>query len=294
MKKIIGFGELLWDCLPEGRQIGGAPANFAFHVTQCGENGVVVSAVGKDAEGEELLARADELGLKCVCARAAQPTGHVEVCLDGEGVPQYEICREVAWDYIPFTPRLERLAIEADAVCFGTLAQRCRETRATLKRFLNLMRAGTLKVFDINLRQDFYSKEILAESLHVADILKLNNDEIAIVRDMFRYEKADFKDLGPQLLRDFNLKALVLTCGAKGSYVFSPGKTSFKETRGVAVADTVGAGDAFTAAFVASFLQGKSVEECHARAVSLAAYVCTRKGAMPPLTDALKKELGFG
>lgn len=293
MKKIIGFGELLWDCLPTGRQIGGAPANFAFHAGQCGLDSTVVSAVGNDADGDALLALAVERGLRCCCARVAQPTGRVEVQLDPQGVPQYDICRDVAWDYIPFTPRLEHLAADADAVCFGSLAQRNRESRATLKRLLSQMRPDALKVFDINLRQDFYSREMLTESLHAASILKLNDDEMAIVGPMFGYGAASYVETCPRMLSAFGLKALVLTCGTHGSYVFTPGAVSFKETPRVTVADTVGAGDAFTAAFIASFMQGQSVEKCHERAVALSAYVCTQKGAMPPLPAEEKQKLGF-
>lgn len=291
MKKIIGFGELLWDCLPTGRQIGGAPGNFAFHATQCGHDVVMVSAVGKDASGDELLARAEAQGLKCVCARVDRPTGWVDVRLDDEGVPQYVIHKEVAWDYIPFTPRLERIASEADALCFGSLAQRSRETRVTLKHFLNFMRPEALKVFDINLRQNFYSKESIAESLRAANILKFNNEEIVTVCKMFGYEDSDFRKICLQLIKDFDLMLVVLTCGAEGSYVFSPEGTSFKDTPAVEVVDTVGAGDSFTAGFVASYMQGKPVETCHQLAVELSAYVCTQKGAMPILPEKIKDKL---
>lgn len=292
-KKIVGFGELLWDCLPTGKQIGGAPGNFAFHATQCGLDGVMVSAVGNDASGNEILAEADKRGLKYFCARTAQPTGWVEVKLDAAGVPQYIIHEEVAWDYIPFTPRLERLAQEADAVCFGSLAQRSRESRATLKRFLNLMKTETLKVFDINLRQNFYSKEVIAESLQAANILKLNDEEIAVVCHLMGYGPLGYETACRRLMADYNLELVILTCGATGSYVFSVGESSYMDTPKVEVVDTVGAGDAFTAGFMASYMQGRSLKECHRLAVEIAAFVCTQKGAMPVLNEENRRKLGL-
>lgn len=292
-KKIVGFGELLWDCLPTGRQIGGAPGNFAFHATQCGLDGVMVSAVGNDASGDDILAEADRRGLKYVCARIDHPTGWVEVQLDAAGVPQYIIHEEVAWDYIPFTPRLERLAREADAVCFGSLAQRSRESRATLKRFLNLMKPEALKVFDINLRQNFFTKEVISESLQAASILKLNDEEIGVVAKLLGYEYKDYESACRRIMADYNLTLVILTCGASGSYVFSPEETSYMDTPKVEVADTVGAGDAFTASFIASYMQGKSLKESHQLAVEIAAFVCTQKGAMPILNAENRKKLGL-
>lgn len=292
-KKIVGFGELLWDCLPTGRQIGGAPGNFAFHAMQCGLDGVMVSAVGNDASGDDILAEADRRGLKYVCARTDHPTGWVEVQLDAAGVPQYIIHEEVAWDYIPFTPRLERLAREADAVCFGSLAQRSRESRATLKRFLNLMKPEALKVFDINLRQNFFTKEVISESLQAASILKLNDEEIEVVAKLLGYEYKDYESACRRIMADYNLTLVILTCGASGSYVFSPEETSYMDTPKVEVADTVGAGDAFTASFIASYMQGKSLKESHQLAVEIAAFVCTQKGAMPILNAENRKKLGL-
>lgn len=290
---IVGMGEALWDCLPEGKKIGGAPANFAYHVSQFGFDSRVVSAVGQDANGEEILDVFQQSKLKSVIEQVPYPTGTVQVTLDAVGVPQYEIKEGVAWDNIPFTDELRNLALRTRAVCFGSLAQRSVVSRNTINRFLDTMPdiEGQLKIFDINLRQNFYTKEVLCESMQRCNILKINDEELVTISRIFGYPGIDLQDKCWILLAKYNLKMLILTCGTNGSYVFTPGEVSFQETPKVPVADTVGAGDSFTAAFTASILSGMSVPEAHKLAVEVSAYVCTQSGAMPELPAALKNRI---
>lgn len=286
---VVGMGEALWDVLPEGKKIGGAPANFAYHVSQFGLNSRVVSAVGDDKLGMEILDNFREKKLNAMVEIVPYPTGTVQVELDVEGVPCYDIKEGVAWDNIPYTPALEDLAKHTKAVCFGSLAQRSVVSRDTINRFIDAMPAeDTLKIFDINLRQGFYTKEILCNSFSKCNILKINDEELVTVSRMFGYPGIDLQDKCWILLAKYNLKMLILTCGVNGSYVFTPGNVSFVETPRVEVADTVGAGDSFTAAFVSSILSGLSIGEAHKLAVETSAYVCTQNGAMPVLPQSLK------
>ncbi len=286
---VVGMGEALWDVLPEGKKIGGAPANFAYHVSQFGLPSCVVSAVGDDALGKEILENFTSKGLNQLIAEVPYPTGTVQVEIDPAGVPQYEIKENVAWDNIPYTARLEQLAERTKAVCFGSLAQRNVVSRNTINRFFDAMprTADSLVVFDVNLRQGFYNKEIICNSMERCNILKINDEELVTVSRMFGYPGIDLQDKCWILLGKYNLKMLILTCGINGSYVFTPGNVSFQPTPKVEVADTVGAGDSFTAAFIASILKGKSVQEAHSLAVQTSAYVCTKKGAMPILPPEL-------
>ena len=282
---VVGMGEALWDVLPEGKKIGGAPANFAYHVSQFGLPSCVVSAVGDDDLGREIIENLTAKGLKQLIADVPYPTGTVQVEIDQSGVPQYEIKENVAWDNIPYTERLESLAERTTAVCFGSLAQRNVVSRNTINRFLDVVSRNeeNLIVFDVNLRQGFYNKEILCNSMKRCNILKINDEELVTVSRMFGYPGIDLQDKCWILLGKYNLKMLILTCGINGSYVFTPGNVSFQPTPKVEVADTVGAGDSFTAAFISSVLKGKSVLEAHSLAVRTSAFVCTEKGAMPTL-----------
>ena len=286
---VVGMGEALWDVLPEGKKIGGAPANFAYHVSQFGLPSCVVSAVGDDALGKEIIENFTSKGLNQLIAEVPYPTGTVQVEIDPAGVPQYEIKENVAWDNIPYTAHLEMLAEKTKAVCFGSLAQRNVVSRNTINRFLDAMpqNEDTLVVFDVNLRQGFYNKEILCNSMKRCNILKINDEELVTVSRMFGYPGIDLQDKCWILLGKYNLKMLILTCGINGSYVFTPGNVSFQPTPKVEVADTVGAGDSFTAAFIASILKGESVQEAHSTAVQTSAFVCTKKGAMPTLPSEL-------
>ena len=290
---IVGMGEALWDVLPEGKKIGGAPANFAYHVSQFGFDSRVVSAIGDDKLGNEILENFDSKNLNYLIEKVPYPTGTVQVELDPNGVPMYDIKEGVAWDNIPFTPALEELARNTRSVCFGSLAQRSVVSRETINRFLDTMPdgEGRCKIFDVNLRQGFYTKEILCNSMKKCNILKINDEELVTVSRMFGYPGIDLQDKCWILLAKYNLKMLILTCGVNGSYVFTPGEISFVETPKVEVADTVGAGDSFTATFVAAVLKGKSVAEAHKLAVEVSAYVCTQNGAMPELPARLREQL---
>ena len=278
-KVIVGIGEILWDMLPSGKALGGAPANFAYHATRLGEEGWAVSAIGPDALGREILDIVAEKRLKSIISCTDKPTGTVQVELDAKGVPTYTIMEDVAWDNIPFTPEMEALARRADAVCFGSLVQRMASHESVL-RFLRATRPDTLKVFDINLRQHYYSREVLEESLKLADILKINDEEIRIVADLFGLEGDDVAACRA-LIGRYDLRLVILTKGADGSEVITADETIPQPAGEAKVVDTVGAGDSFTAAFVVAYLRGDSLADAQRLASDTAAYVCSCKGAMP-------------
>lgn len=278
-KVIVGIGELLWDMLPSGKAIGGAPANFAYHAGRLGEEGWVVSAVGDDALGHEILDVLDEKRLHNLVAMVDKPTGTVQVSLDAAGVPTYTIVEDVAWDHIPFTPKMQDLASRADAVCFGSLVQR-NGSRASVLKFLEAVPASALKVFDINLRQHFYTPEILRKSLEIADVLKINDEEIVTLSEMFGLG-SDPREACRKLIGLYSLRFVLLTKGAQGSEVISPDEVIPQGVGKVDVVDTVGAGDAFTAAFTVAYLRGDSLSDAQKLAGEVTAYVCSHKGAMP-------------
>ena len=288
---VVGMGEALWDVLPDGKKIGGAPANFAFHAGQAGMDSRVVSAVGTDALGEEALATLEGKGLNIdAVARVDFPTGVVNVSLGEQGIPQYDICEGVAWDNIPFTPALANLASQAQAVCWGSLAQRNEVSRKTIFSFLDAMPSdeACLKVFDINLRQQFYTLEIIEASCRRANVLKINDEELVLVSELLRLGAGSPEVLCRSLMERYGLRILVLTCGANGSYVFTPVETSYRVTPKVQVADTVGAGDSFTATLVGELLRNTPIGVAHEHAVEVAAYVCTQQGAMAEWPDSLR------
>ena len=284
-KYVVGMGEALWDVLPEGKKIGGAPANFAYHVSQFGLNSCVISAVGEDSLGDEIVKNFTSKGLNHMIERVPYPTGTVQVEIDQAGIPQYDIKENVAWDNIPYTAHIEAIAEKTQAVCFGSLAQRNVVSRNTINRFLDAMPSGDgqLVVFDVNLRQGFYNKEILCNSMTRCNILKINDEELVLVSRLLQLESIDVRQKCRQLMSLYGMKMVVLTCGVNGSYVFTEGEESFCTTPKVDVVDTVGAGDSFTGCFVASLLEGKTMRQAHERAVSASAYVCTQSGAMPEM-----------
>lgn len=282
---VVGLGEILWDVFPERKVLGGAPANFAYHASQFGFNGYAVSAIGDDLLGKEILTSLEDKGLNYLLEKTDYPTGTVQVTLNKAGVPQYEICENVAWDNIPFTARTENLAKNTQTVCFGSLAQRNSVSRETIRKFINAMPEDSLKIFDINLRLNFYSKEIIHESLEMSNMMKINDEEVIKVANLYGW-KGDEQEICGRLLEDYKLDILVLTKGTDGSFVFTPRQTSYQPTPKVHVADTVGAGDSFTAAFVAAYLHGERIEDAHQLAVEVSAYVCLQHGAMPKLADS--------
>lgn len=299
MKYAVGLGEALFDCLPEGRKLGGAPANFAYHVSQFGLNGCAISAIGDDELGEEIVETFEKVGLNHILPVVEQPTGTVKVTLDSKGVPQYDICLGVAWDNIPLTDAMLDIACKSEAICFGSLAQRSEVSRKTIQAFLDAAPKEALRVFDINLRQNWFTAEVIAESLNRANVLKINDEELDVVATMLLGVPsipakliAEDAELTRQVCRDliakYDLRMLILTCGAIGSYVFTADEESYVKTPKVKVADTVGAGDSFTATFTAQILLGKSIREAHEKAVAVSAFVCTQNGAMPVLPKELK------
>ena len=288
-KYCVGLGEILFDVLPTGSQLGGAPANFAYHAGQHGLHSVAVSAVGSDLLGDEALRLLDDKHLKYVMPRVDFPTGTVQVELDAEGVPTYDIKEGVAWDNIPFTDDIKEMAANAGAVCWGSLAQRNEVSRKSIYQFLDHTPEDCLKIFDINLRQNFYTKEVICESLKRCNVLKINDEELITIGRLFGYPGLDIENKCWLILGKYNLDMLILTCGVNGSYVFSKGAMSYLETPKVEVADTVGAGDSFTGSFVASILSGKPIAEAHRIGVNVSAYVCTQNGAMPVIPEELKK-----
>lgn len=289
---IVGIGEALWDMLPEGRKIGGAPANFTYHVSQFGLDAVAVSAVGDDELGAEIRQTFEEKDLQTQLATVPYPTGTVAVTLDAKGIPHYEICEGVAWDNIPFSPELEVLARNTIAVCYGTLAQRNSVSRKTIESFIAAMPADGIKICDINLRGTFYDKEILESSMRACDILKINDEEIDEVSRLLGAEFPTQRMAALNLMSRYEIDILILTCGTNGSYIYSmDGTESFLPTPKVKVADTVGAGDSFTGAFIAALLCGKDIKKAHALAVEVSAYVCTQNGAMPELPDEIIDKL---
>ncbi|MDR1811163.1 MAG: carbohydrate kinase [Prevotella sp.] len=289
MKTIVGLGEILWDVFPERKILGGAPANFAYHASQFGLDGYAVSAVGKDLLGKEILDSLAEKRLGQLIESVGYPTGTVRVTLDNRGIPQYEICEHVAWDNIPLTRQAKEAAVKCDAVCFGSLAQRSAVSRATIHRFLELVPQSAYKIFDINLRQHFYTCEIVHESLLRCNILKINDEEVEAVARLFGLAGMSEQEVCLHLLKTYRLNMVVETKGATGSYVFAADETSYLDTPKVTVADTVGAGDSFTGAFVAALLHGDTIPKAHQLAVEVSAYVCTQHGAMPQLPDIFTK-----
>ena len=287
---VVGLGEVLWDVLPEGKKLGGAPANFAYHAGQFlgMDETIAVSALGNDKLADETIEALKEHGLNDLLPRVPYPTGTVQVQLDEQGIPTYDIKENVAWDNIPFDDDIAEIARNCRAVCFGSLAQRNVVSRATIQKFLDATPDDCVKIFDINLRQQFYTMEIIRESLQRCNILKINDEELVLIGRMFGYPGLDIENKCWLILGKYNLDMLVLTCGTNGSYVFTPGQKSFQETPKVKVADTVGAGDSFTGSFCAAILNGKPMAEAHKLAVEVSAYVCTQNGAMPKLPEELK------
>lgn len=285
--KIIGVGEVLWDVFSDEKKKGGAPVNFAYFASQCGAEAHFISAVGNDPDGCELLDQLRQAGLDVgnIQISDSLPTSRVVVTLSSDGIPEYEIVRNVAWDALKCTAKEKNLVSDADALCWGSLAQRSPESRASILEMVDSAGDGCLKVFDINIRQDFYDRKTIEESLVRADVLKLNETELPLVKDLLDIE-GDVAASVAALIDKYGLKYVILTCGADFSEIYSvTGLVSHMDTPEVEVADTVGAGDSFTAVFVTSLLQGKSIEDCHRKAVEISAYVCTQTGAMPELKD---------
>lgn len=280
MKKVIvGIGEILWDMLPAGKSLGGAPANFAYHSACLGAEAWAVSAIGDDPLGHEILDVLKTKKLHALLAMSSRPTGIVQVELNASGVPTYNIMENVAWDNIPFTPEMEALAARTDAVCFGSLVQRM-NSRDSVRKFIEATPTSALKVFDINLRQHYYCLDVIEASLRMSDILKINDEEIRIVADLLSLD-GDDEQVCRKLIYTYSLRLVILTKGAQGSVVVTSDEVFSQPAGKVQVIDTVGAGDSFTAAFVNAYLQGLPITQAQKLASDTAAIVCSHKGAMP-------------
>lgn len=274
---VIGIGELLWDVLPTGKKAGGAPVNFAFHASQCGADGYAISAIGKDALGDELKEELNQNKINYLIEEVNYPTGTVQVKLNN-GIPQYVIHEGVAWDYIPLTDKMKQLVQEADAICFGTLAQRNSVSHNTTQTLLKLVSNEAYKLYDINLRQHYYSRELIEESLNNANVFKVNDDEIEILKKIFTLDMAN-EQACRWFVSTFNLTLMIFTAGERYSSVYSPHEESTIETPKVNVADTVGAGDAFSGVLITELLKGRTLQQAHSSAVKIAAHVCSHAGA---------------
>ena len=276
---VVGIGELLWDVLPTGKKAGGAPINFVYHATQLGAEGYAISAVGKDELGEEIVQELDNNHIAHCIESVDYQTGTVEVTLE-KGIPTYNIIENVAWDHIPVSSKAIEIDKKAKAICFGTLAQRNMDSRKALTELLSYAPEDALRFFDINIRQNYYSKELILDLLEKANILKINDEELEMLRPMMGLG-GDYEVCCKALLEKYGLKYVILTAGSKFSAIYSTDENSVIGTPKVAVADTVGAGDSFSGAFVYSILAGKSLKEAHRKAVNTAAFVCSKEGAWP-------------
>jgi fructokinase len=292
--RVVGLGEVLWDVLPGRTCLGGAPTNFAYITTLMGDQGIVASRVGQDSRGIEALRRMGELGLDIdhVQTDGQNPTGIVNVELDAQGIAQYEIKQPVAWDFLDWSEDWQQLAKEADAVCFGSLAQRSERSRATIRKFLGTTSSDTLKVFDVNLRQSYYTQNILSESMRLADIVKLNDDELPKLMSLLGVAHKDQRSSARRLIRDFGLKVVCITRGDSGSLLVRVTDASEHSGFRVCVADTVGSGDAFTAGLVHEYLHGASLDRMNEVANLVGAWVASEVGGMPtPKHGALENSL---
>lgn len=289
---VVGLGEILWDIFPEGKQLGGAPANFTHITNLLGDHGIVASRIGNDTPGKRAVDKLTRIGLDITCLQFdfTLPTGTVQVTVNKQGEPNYKIAQPVAWDHFEWTREWRALAHRADAVCFGSLAQRAPQSRATILEFLHAMKDGAARVFDVNLRQAFYTPEIIAESLKIADVVKLNQEELRVVAEMAGIPHTDDRTSAQRLLGDFQLKLVCVTRGASGSILCSEKECDVHPGFHVKVADMVGAGDAFTAGLVRHYLRRSPLAKMNDAANRLGAWVASQKGAMPtPGKRQLKK-----
>ncbi|AMV38119.1 carbohydrate kinase family protein [Planctomyces sp. SH-PL62] len=289
MFKILAVGEVLWDLLPGGKQLGGAPANFAYHARAFGADARIVTRVGDDDLGREVLERFRALGLPTdtVEVDAEAPTGTVSVDVDAAGQPRYTIHEDVAWDRIEAGPTAMAHAAEADAVCFGSLAQRSAKSREAIARIVAATRPDALRILDVNLRPPFVDREVVERSLGMANVLKLNDEELGVLAGMFGLAGSP-REIVEALAGRFGLRLVAVTRGTAGSLLFAEGRWSDRPGTPVEVVDTIGAGDAFTAAMTMGLLAGRPLDEINRRADAVAAFVCTRPGGTPALPESLR------
>ncbi len=278
---VVGIGEVLWDKFPEVKKIGGAPLNFVYHAMSNGADGYVISAVGNDSLGDELVSTIKESGVKILCEKNAYPTGIVNITLDEEGVAQYEIVENVAWDHINVDEEVKKIICQCDCICFGTLAQRSSKSRVAIYEYLRALPVDAVRFYDVNLRQHYYDKTMIDMSMLAASVLKLNNEELIVIGRMFGIDGEE-DEVVKSLIKRYELDYVLLTCGDAYSKVYARnGEISCVDTPAVEVVDTVGAGDSFSGTFIVSLLRGDDFREAHRKAVEVSAWVCTQSGAMP-------------
>jgi len=284
----IGLGEILWDILPDGKKLGGAPANFAYHVASLGHSGIPISRIGDDALGRETLAELEnhDVSTKYISVDPIHPTGTVDAAIDDHGIATYTFPDNVAWDFLDFDVTTLSLAATADTLCFGTLAQRSEVSRKAIHSFLAAAPTA-LKIYDINLRQDFFSPELIKASLSLADVLKINDDELRLVTEMLSLPSDEQAAL-QSLITQYDLTLAVLTRGGNGSFILSTNDSSDLPGQPATIVDTIGAGDSFTAAMALAYLSGKSLDKINRYATTVAAYVCGQAGAMPRMPRYLQ------
>lgn len=281
---LIGLGEILWDLFPEGKQLGGAPANFAYHAHALGADAAVISRVGRDPLGDEILARLESLAVDGTHIQrdGGHATGTVTVELDDAGIPTFTIHEDAAWDFLAMDAAAVARVAEADGICFGSLAQRNPAARKTILSMVSSLPAGGLRVFDINLRQHYFSREVVSDSLEAATVLKINDEELPVVAAMLDLEGEE-REVMKRVVDTYGLRAVALTRGEGGSLLLHDGRFAEHPGFRVTVQDTVGAGDAFTAALAVGLLAGHDAERMGEQANRVASYVCSRPGATPPM-----------
>ncbi len=286
--RVGGLGEVLWDALPSGEAFGGAPANFTCHCRSLGAEAYIISAVGADERGSAAIEFLGNHGVSvsglAICGD--RETGVVQVTLDEKGKPDYEICEGVAWDSIPLNAEMRIIAGKLDAVCFGSLCQRDPESRRTIRQLLASTRPEALRVFDINLRQNYHDAELIRDSIELANVLKLNDEELPVVAEVYGFHGDELEVLR-SVVQSCDLKLAALTRGAEGSVLMTPGGVSAGPAHPAEIVSTVGAGDAFTATLVMDFLAERPLDSINAHANAVAAYVCSKEGAVPVLPPEL-------
>ncbi len=272
----------MWDMLPDGKMLGGAPANFCFHTQNLGAEAAIVSAIGRDETGREMEETLKLRGMKAfINTPENKPTGTVSVKLEA-GIPSYNIHENVAWDFIAPDEAAKKWIATSDAICFGTLAQRSAVSSQAISQALNLAESAALKIFDINLRQSYYSAELIKKSLLAANVLKINDEELDIISPLLKLQGSE-EERVRTIMNDFGLSYLALTLGGKGSRLFSKSEVSYLPVPKVQVVDTIGAGDSFTAMMAMELLRKKPLAQVHSNATEYAALVCTHKGATPAI-----------
>ena len=289
--KIAGIGELLWDVLPDAEQLGGAPINFAYHVSALGAEAVAISTIGSDNRGEKALKELQNRGVNTsyISVLDQFDTGYVTARVDGKGVATYAFPDDVAWDHLAINPAAQQCAAKLKAICFGTLAQRSESSRSSIQQYLGTTSEKTLKVYDLNLRQNFYNREIIENSLKMCTVLKLNDDELTVISSLFLLNGAEYEQM-ESLRKHFDLELVILTKGSNGSILITKDDISRHQGIDTEVVDTIGGGDSFTAAVVTGLLRNKTLDEINEKANRLAAYVCGQPGAMPPVPQHYRFE----